>query len=63
MCKIYSKLTINTPEQRHWHKSGVFIIFFEQISHTASVFEQINAGRTVTNLFAGKHPWYGACFE
>ena len=29
----YSRLTIKTPEQRHWRCSGVFIANFEHISH------------------------------
>ena len=32
-CKIYSKLTIKTPERRHWFRSGVFIVNFEHISY------------------------------
>ena len=32
-CKIYSKSTIKTPEQRHWRRSGVFTVNFENISH------------------------------
>ena len=31
-------LTINTPEQRHWRRTGVFIVNFEDISHLAQVF-------------------------
>ena len=31
-CEICSKLTIKTPEQRHWRRSGDFIFNFEQIS-------------------------------
>ena len=31
--KICSKLTIKIPERRHLHRSGVFIINFEHISH------------------------------
>ena len=27
-CEICSKLTIKTPEQRHWRRSGVFIVTF-----------------------------------
>ena len=47
-CEICSKLTIKTPERRHhWHRSGVFIVNFEHISHCSSVsivnFEQANA--------------------
>ena len=30
--KICSKLTIKTPEQRHWLRSGVFIINFEHVN-------------------------------
>ena len=32
MCEICSKLTIKTPEQRHWRRSSVFVVNFEQIS-------------------------------
>ena len=27
-CEIYSELTINTPERRHWGRSGVFSVYF-----------------------------------
>ena len=37
-CEICPKLTINTPERRHWRRSGVFIVNFEHISHLALVF-------------------------
>ena len=33
MCEICSELTIKTPKQRHWHRSGLFIVNFEQF-HT-----------------------------
>ena len=36
-CEICSRLTIKTPERRHWHSSGVFIVNFEHISHLALV--------------------------
>ena len=36
-CEI-SNLTIKTPERRHWHRSGVFIVNFEHISHLVLVF-------------------------
>ena len=36
--EICSKLTINTPERGHWHRSGVFIVNFEHISHLVLVF-------------------------
>ena len=38
MCEICSKLTIKTPEQRHWHRFSVFIVKFEHISHLALAF-------------------------
>ena len=31
MPEINSKITIKTPEQRQWPRSGTFIINFEQI--------------------------------
>ena len=36
--EICSKLTIITPERRHWRRSGIFIVNFEHISHFALVF-------------------------
>ena len=38
MCEICSKLTIKTPERRHWRRFGVFIINFEDISQLVLVF-------------------------
>ena len=32
--EICLRLTIKTPERRHWLRSGVFIVKFEYISHT-----------------------------
>ena len=37
-CKICSKLTMKTPERRHLHRSGVFIVNFEHISNLFLVF-------------------------
>ena len=37
-CKICLKLTIKTPERRHWRRSGVFIVNIEHISHFVIVF-------------------------
>ena len=34
---MYSKLTIKTPKPRQWHRSGVFIVNFEHISHLVLV--------------------------
>ena len=36
--EIFSKLTTKTPERRHWFRSGVCIINFEDISHLVLVF-------------------------
>ena len=36
-CEICPKLTIKTPERRHWNRSGFFIGNFEHISHLALV--------------------------
>ena len=38
MCEICSKLTMKTPERRHWRRSGVFIVKFKHISHLVLVF-------------------------
>ena len=37
-CEICSKLTIKTPEQHQWRRFGVFIVYFEHISHLALLF-------------------------
>ena len=37
-CEISSTLTINTPDRRHWRRSGIFIANFEHISHLFLVF-------------------------
>ena len=37
-CAISSKLTMKTPERRHWRGSGVFIVNVERISHLVLVF-------------------------
>ena len=37
-CEICSKLTIKTPERRHWRRFGVFIVNFEHNSHLVLVF-------------------------
>ena len=41
-CEIFSKLTINTPERRHWQRSGDFMVNFEHISHVSLVFLLLN---------------------
>ena len=60
-CKICPKLTIKSPEQYQWCRSGVFIVNFEHTCTSVSIvnFEQVNAGwvrrfqsaRSPTNLF------------
>ena len=37
-CEICWKLTIKTPEWRHWHRSGVFIVNFDHIFHLVLAF-------------------------
>ena len=37
-CEISLKLTIKAPERRHWRRSDVFIVNFEQILHLVLVF-------------------------
>ena len=44
-CEICSKLTIKTPERRHWRRSDVFIVNSEQISHLVLVFLLITFSR------------------
>ena len=34
ICEIYSNLTMKTPERRYCRRSSVFVVNFEQISHT-----------------------------
>ena len=47
-CEIYSKWTIKTQERRHWHRSGVFIVNFEHISHLALAFLFLTLSREMT---------------
>ena len=46
MCEICSKLITKTTEQRQSHRSGVFIVKYEQILHIALMFPVF----TVLNL-------------
>ena len=40
------KVTIKTPERRHWHRSGVFNVNFGQVSSVSFVeFEQANVSQ------------------
>ena len=47
--EIRLKLTMKTPEQRHWRRSGIFIVNFERISHL-SLFLFLTLNR---KIFAG----------
>ena len=55
-CEICTKLTIKTPERRHWRRSGVFIVNIEHIfipfsSVSIADFEQVNvAGKLWINF-------------
>ena len=42
-CEISSKLTIKTPEQRQWRRSGVFIVNFTHISHLILMFQMLTS--------------------
>ena len=44
-CEICSKLTVKIPERRQWHRSGIFIVNFEHISHLVLVFLLLNLSR------------------
>ena len=53
-CEVCSELTIKTSERRHWRRSGVFIVNFEDISHLVLVLKlltltiQLPTGRIVS---------------
>ena len=52
--EICSKLTIKTPERRHWRRSGIFIVNFKNILQLVLVFQlltlikEISAGSRST---------------
>ena len=41
-CEIFLKVTIKTPERRHWRRFGVFIVDFEHISHLVFLLWTLN---------------------
>ena len=49
MCKIYSKLTIKTPEWRHWRLTDVFITIFKKVSHIILVFLLLADNNTINH--------------
>ena len=51
-CEICSKLTIKTPERRHWGGSGVFTVNFEHISHLFLEYLLLTLNKQV---LTGKH--------
>ena len=65
-CETSSKLTIKTPERRHWRRPDVFIVNFEHVSHLVLVFllltldRQMPAGMKSQIPQILKHyiPWY-----
>ena len=58
-CEISSKLTMKTPERRHWCRSIVFIFNFEHISHLVLVFLSLTLSRLMSagqsELHLGPH--------
>ena len=62
MCKICSKLTINTPEWRQWYRSGFFNVNFKLTTKSycprVSVvdFEQVNTG-LVESVCSSNYYW------
>ena len=44
-CEICEKLILKTPERRYWHRSSVFIVNFEHISHLVLMFLLLTLGR------------------
>ena len=51
MCEICSKLTIKTPGQRNWSRSGVFNIDFEQISNIALIFPLLTLNKQIPTRY------------
>ena len=53
--EVCSKLTIKTPERRHWCRSDVFIVNFEYISHLVLVFPLLTLSKEMP---AGLVPFF-----
>ena len=53
MCEICTKL-IETPERRHWRRSGVFIVNFEHILHLVLLFLFLTLSREQVNAYLGE---------
>ena len=50
-----NKDTRTTPERRHWHRSGVFIVNFEHISHRVIMFLLLTLNMSLPARF---NPFY-----
>ena len=51
---------MKTPERRQWHRSGVFIVNFEQISHLLQLFLLLSLSRKIpTVVQKTDNPSYG----
>ena len=54
-CQIWQKLTMKTPERRHFRRSDIFTVNFEHILHLFLVFlfltfEQVNVSCDISYL-------------
>ena len=58
-CEVYSELTINTLEQHHWRRSGVFIVNFEHISHLKLIVINLNSLKNLFFLFCNHVNQFG----
>ena len=60
ICEIFSKLTIKTPERRHWRRSVIFIVNIEHFTNCSSVFiVSFEHGRDLVSLlFHLNHPLF-----
>ena len=61
-CEICSKLTIKTPERRHWCRSGVFIVIFEHIRLLVLVFLLLTLGVVLVSLLL-LWTYFTLCFD
>ena len=57
ICKICSKLTIKTPDRRHW-SCGEFIVNFEYISRLFLVFLLLTLSLHLFEVVSEKTKWY-----
>ena len=46
--EISPKLTVKTPERRHWRLSGVFIVNFEHISRILQAFSLLTLNKWIS---------------